>query len=324
MADVSPAGPPAVGAVVATALAEEQDAVLAVLDDVEVTRDSGRDLYTGRAGGLRVAVESLHGMGNPGAAVMAGSLLARWRAERILLVGIAGGFGAAGVRVGDVVVPDQVVGYEAGKLLPDGAQRRPEAYRPDFDLLAAARSVQPAEWAPPAAVHFGTVLSGEKVVADADVLAGFRRDWPKAVAVEMESFGVALAAYRFGGRFLMVKGVSDLADEAKDDRGRAGAAEAAARFAAAVLRRLTVAAPAQPDLVVRGPRMLQICWRLVDDWTKLALYFEIPPHDRATFAKGDEPARVWEWLAARGRLRELPAALVFIGRADLAEELLRG
>ncbi|MGI5238408.1 hypothetical protein [Dactylosporangium sp. CA-139066] len=333
MADASSAGLPAADAVVLTALPEERDAFLAVLDGVQPVRRNGVDLHTARLGGLLVAVDSLHGMGNPGAAVTAGALLARWRSPHVLLVGIAGGVGAAGVRIGDVVVPDQVVGYEPAKVRPDGPQRRPEAYRPDFDLLTVAQSVQAEEWVPriraerPApddpAVHFGTVLSGEKVIADAALLAELRAEWPRTVGVEMESFGVALAAYRFGGRFLMVKGASDLADAAKDDRWRAYAAEAAARFAVAVLHRLPAADPGRlPDLHVPGPVMVQVCRRLVHDWPELARYFEIPEHTRAAFRQGDEPARVWEWLASRRRLRELPAALVALGREDLAEELL--
>ena len=39
--------------------------------------------------------------------------------------GIAGGFGGAGVRPGDVVVADQVVGYQRGWALAEGVLRRP-------------------------------------------------------------------------------------------------------------------------------------------------------------------------------------------------------
>jgi len=64
-----------------------------------------------------------------------------------------------------------------------------------------------------------------------------RRAWPAAIGVEMEGLGVALAAYRAGGGFLLVKGISDFADGGKDDRWRGYAAETAARFALAALRR---------------------------------------------------------------------------------------
>jgi nucleoside phosphorylase len=329
-------GLPMADVLVVTALPEEHDAVLGTLDQVVTRCHLGRNVSLGQVGSLRVAVESLHGMGNVGAAVTASALAAAWRTRHLLLVGIVGGFGHAGVRLGDIIVPDQIAGYEPARLEPNGARRRPEVYRPDFTLLTAARSVTNPEWLPAVqaerpeladepTVHVGTVLSGEKVIADGSARDGLSREWPTAVGVEMESLGSALAAYRGGVRFLMVKGVSDLADAARDEGWRGYAAEAAARFTIAVLRRLPVLAhlrhTAEPDLAVSGAAMLSLCWRLVDDWPKLARYFEIPPHDTARFAKGDEAMRVWEWLAVRQRLRELPAALVFIGRPDLAEDL---
>jgi nucleoside phosphorylase len=231
---------------IVTALQEEHVAVVEALACVSDRDDVGRRIVTAEIAGLRVVVESLHGIGNVGAASAASAVMLSWRADYLILVGITGGIGSADVRPGDVVIPDQVVGYESSKLMADGVHRRPEVYRPDFDLLTAARAVQMSEWAPAIRtapptpgqrprVRFGTVLSGEKVVADADTAAGFRRSWPKAVAIEMESYGSALATYRHGGRFLMVKGVSDLADAHKDDRWRAYAAEAAARFTRATL-----------------------------------------------------------------------------------------
>lgn len=318
---------------IVTALEEEHAALVAALGCVPRLDASGRQIVTTEIGGLRIAVESLFGMGNVSAASAASTLMVAWRADYLILVGITGGFGSAGVRPGDVVIPDQVVGYEPSKLTAEGSLRRPEVYRPDFDLLTAARAVELAEWVTaietsppepgdPPRIRVGTVLSGEKVVADANTADDLRLSWPKAVAIEMESYGSALAMYRHGGRFLMVKGVSDLADADKDDRWRAYAAEVAARFTHAILQRIPRRGRNPHDLTIPGPAMLSICWALVDDWIKLTYYFEIPRHDQVSFPPGHEPMRVWDWLASRRRLNELPAALVFIGREDLAEQML--
>jgi nucleoside phosphorylase len=318
-----------------TALAEEASAFVGVLDDVTVHRYGGRDVHVARVGAQRIAIDSPQHMGNVSAGVTAAALLTAWRARRLLLVGIAGGIGANDVSFGDVVVPDQVVGYEPGKVRPELHERRPEVYRPDFELLTVAQSVAPAEWIPmigqaaPDATrqpraHFGTVLSGEKVIADVAFLDEVRAGWPKAVGVEMESFGTALAAYRGGGNFLMVKGISDLADAAKDDRWRAYALEAGARFAVALLRRLPApsTADAVSEFTVSGPMKVTICRALVSDWRDVADFFGIEPYERARFTTGFEPQQVWEWLSARRRLRELPAALAFVGRTDLAAQML--
>jgi hypothetical protein len=83
-------------------------------------------------------------------------------------------------------------------------------------------------------VHFGPVLSGEKIVADSGALAAHRKAWPKARGVEMEGLGTAVA-HHGDTRFVLIKAVSDLADRAKDDRWHGYAAEAAARFAVEVI-----------------------------------------------------------------------------------------
>jgi nucleoside phosphorylase len=152
-------------------------------------------------------------MGNAGAAQAAQRVIGTWNPARILLVGICGGTPSASndARLGDVLVPDQVVGYELGKVTPEGTARRYEVYRPDIELLSRARSIQPGDWVHTIAtprpdqsvrtyplVHVGPVFSGDKVVADPVVLDGLRMAWPQAVGVEMESLGVALADYQNG------------------------------------------------------------------------------------------------------------------------------
>jgi nucleoside phosphorylase/O-acetyl-ADP-ribose deacetylase (regulator of RNase III) len=248
--------------VLLTALPVEHRAVLRALGDAS------------RVGPYRVTARCLTGMGNTGAAAGTQQLIDTVRPVAVLLVGIAGGApGVPHLTLGDVLVADTVVGYEPGRQDRNGLHRRPDVHRPDFSLLAAAQEVEPGEWAPfihaerpgaPVAprVHVGTVLSGEKVIADSRALSRLGRAWPKTVGIEMEGLGVATAAYRTGAAFLLIKAVSDLADEDKDDVWQDYAGEAAARFALAVLRRgpLTErpdddpAAEAEPD----EPRMFAL------------------------------------------------------------------
>ncbi len=254
--------------VVLTALTEEKAAILAAVGEAncEVIRGVG-DIHVASWGAFRIAVVSLLGMGNVGASAAAREVIETWRPRFLVLVGIAAGIGghAKDPQLGDVLVADQVVGFELAKVTADGPQRRYQSFRPHFDLLAAAHAVAADEWTPMIAtprpggqdaprVRVGTVLSGEKVFADIASVQEIRHAWPAAIGVEMEGLGVALAAYRGGSGFLLVKGVSDFADAGKDDRWRGYAAEAAARFTLAVLRRAQPA-PATP---VSGPRPQQL------------------------------------------------------------------
>ena len=144
----------------------------------------------------------------------------------------------------------------------------------------------------------------------------------------MESLGVALAAYRNPPRFLMVKSVSDFADAAKADDWRHYAAETAARFALEVIRRTPASRTGRREQAVLrsaptrfpGRAKLYVCRKLGSDWTDLAVLFDVPPHHRARFERGDEARALWEWLEVRGKLPALPAALEdeLIDRPDLA------
>jgi hypothetical protein len=81
------------------------------------------------------------------------------------------------------------------------------------------------------------MFSGEKILADGTTIEGLRVDWPQALGVEMEGLGTALACYRGGPAFLIIRAISDFADADKNYNWHDYAAEAAARFAVAVLER---------------------------------------------------------------------------------------
>jgi hypothetical protein len=68
-----------------------------------------------------------------------------------------------------------------------------------------------------------------------------------------------------------------------------------------------------------GSVRIEFAQRLGTSWQELADFLGVAPHERAQFPQGREPSAIWEWLALRGRLKELPDGLAGIGRADLAE-----
>lgn len=335
---------PVVDIVILVALELERAAVVRALGEYVEYPWLGRKLQLGAIGDRRILVVPLDGMGNVNSAYVAQRAIGIWNPAQILLVGIAGGAraGADDLALGDVLVPEQVVGYELAKVTPTGTVPRYDVYRPDQDLLSAARGVAADDWAarictacPDGSLdapraRFGPVLCGEKVVADETFLAMLQISWPKAIGIEMEALGVALTAYRSGPGFLMVKAVCDFAGEDKDDLWQLYAADAAARFAIAALRvfservaggRRLQAKPLGAVSTFPGTAKLVVCQRLLDDWEKVADYFDVPPHDRAPFRRGKETRDLWVWLEIRDKLHELPHALTVAERADLAEIL---
>lgn len=57
--------------------------------------------------------------------------------------------------------------------------------------LASATVERPGPEKP--RLHIGPVASGDKVIAVGEILAEYRKDWPKLIGVEMEAAGVAAA-----------------------------------------------------------------------------------------------------------------------------------
>jgi nucleoside phosphorylase len=335
-------------AVILTALDEEHEAVVRAMGNGETQPWRGRTLHAGAVGELEVLAFPMGGTGNPSAAEAATQAISVWNPAYIVLTGIAGGIHGAGteLRLGDVLVADQVVGYESAKIRPDSIERRYQVLQPDWRLLQAARGLAPGDWGMSIAAtrpdghggrvvpraFFGPVLSGEKVLADEAATTGLRKAWTKAIGVEMEGLGTALACYRGGPGFLMAKAVSDFADAAKDDDWHGYAAESAARFTMALLKAAPPpSAPKRPQAVpVPGPGnfpgtvKIEFCRRLASSWEELADFFEVAPHERARFRHGNEPRDLWQWLEARDKLPVIPNALTAIGREDLARLMRAG
>lgn len=206
-------------------------------------------------------------------------------------------------------------------------------------------------------VHFGVVASGSTVIADQVLRDELREHWSQLVGVEMEGAGVALAAYKSDVMFLVVKSICDWADGSKNDDWQEYAAETAASFVIELLK----SAPFESKLKLNlhshhvnsnkntfpemnyqsqnfkdensiqktyitikkysGKAKIEFYKRLGSKWEELADYFEIESNECATFDRGKEARRIWEWLENRSRLYELEDALIAIGREDLAQEL---
>lgn len=245
--------------VIITALQEELEALLDKLPSAQRLPPTDEDVRVyyqadlpiafsdGAIGAYRLVLMSLLGMERVQAANATNDAIRQWHPRYVLLVGIAGGIAEAKVKRGDVLISEQIVDYELQKLTVGGEQIRWEPYRADPRLLEAARH-QGKNWfrliqkkRPQRGTSkfiIGPVATGDKVVAIKDVLEHYRSDWPKLIGIEMEAGGVASAAFQSARQpgFLMIRGVSDLADENKDDTWRQYACHAAAAYAIALLK----------------------------------------------------------------------------------------
>ena len=178
-------------------------------------------------------VAVLSRIGKVAAATTATLLIERFQASRIVFTGVAGGLGE-GVRVGDVVVARQFAQHDmdASPLFPrhevplygltrfatdaalsDELARAAAAVLADAPRTLGEDTVREFNLHSPA-LHQGLVLSGDRFVATATESDALRRDWPDALAVEMEGAAIAQVCFDAGVPFAAVRTVSDRADDA--------------------------------------------------------------------------------------------------------------
>ncbi|WP_326719984.1 MULTISPECIES: effector-associated domain 2-containing protein [unclassified Streptomyces] len=239
-------GPPTL--VLLTALPVEYAAVRDCLTEIQpLTHPSGTRAESGRILGVPwriVLVET--GAGPLNAAVLTERVHTWLHPEAAFFVGVAGAL-KEDIALGDVVVATKVYAYDGGKQTPSGFHSRPEAWHPSHRLEQAART---AVRGIAHRVHFKPVAVANVLLADS--ASGWalllRERYNDAVAVEMESSGVAHAAHLTGElEMLVIRGISDHADDAKPSADASGsqsrAAANAAATAVAVLREL---APPKP------------------------------------------------------------------------------
>lgn len=247
-----------------TALEEERDAIRNRLPDCRKLSPSHEDVRVYYSSDLpatfpngstcvyHVILMPLLDMGRVQATSATVDAIRRWHPRYVILVGIAGGVAARGVHLGDVLVANQIVDYELQKLTPDGPDIRWVVHQVDPGLLGATRNLDDELWRELISVnrpgrgmpnrHTGPIISGDKVIAFGEILVEYRKNWSKLIGVEMEAGGVATAAFQAAESpgFLMVRGVSDLADEEKNsaqvEKWRLYACDVAATYAIALLK----------------------------------------------------------------------------------------
>jgi nucleoside phosphorylase len=333
-----------VDVVLVAALPVEREALRLELESPQTIQNENRIYDKGRIGCHDVVLLPLFGMGNVKAAAATTEAIRIWNPRQIILGGIAGGVQKAKERcLGDVLVADQIVDYELGKLKPESLERRYNVYRPSKLLLDAGKAISNS-WAnsvreqrpdgttgrilPQA--HFGTVASGQKVVTNLEFLNDLQKEWVELIGMEMEGAGVAAAVYesQTTAGLLLAKGVSDWADPAKTDGWQRYAAATSAAFIASLLRATSFipvsvepSTMENPNKSLAGEAKIIFNQRMSNDWPELADYFRIPPNHRKKFDRGREAAGVWEWLEDRGKLGEINVGLKSIGRDDLIGEL---
>lgn len=146
--------------IVITPLEEERDALLAKLNSYSRIPPSPDDIRTyfaaelpvqftdGTSGAFRLIIVPLPGMGRLDAAIATVDAIRRWRPRYVIVIGIAGGLARARVRLGDVLIANQIADGELQRLESQHTSIRWQVHRVDPRLLLAAQNLMVSDWRP--------------------------------------------------------------------------------------------------------------------------------------------------------------------------------
>ncbi|MEX0380936.1 5'-methylthioadenosine/adenosylhomocysteine nucleosidase [Leuconostoc sp. MS02] len=188
-----------------TPMAEEKIALIAALKNTKTKRHGGTEITTGQYNGHEVVLTE-SGIGKVAAASATTVMIDNFQPDLIVNTGSAGALDSE-LKIGDEVIGTRVAysdvdvtvfGYEFGQV-----PNRPLYYEADKQVVEAFEQL--------ATVKEGLIVSGDQFVQD-DAKQRILTHFPEAILAEMEAAAVAQVAYQFNTPFIVLRGVSDLAD----------------------------------------------------------------------------------------------------------------
>ena len=196
------------------AMDEEVSKIKEAMTDVEIQKKAGMDFYRGKLHG-KDAVVVRCGIGKVNAALCAQILADFYQVKYLINTGIAGSLNAQ-IDIGDIVLSSDALqhdmdaagfGYQAG-VIP----RMPvSVFEADPQLIAQAKEAC-EKVNPDIQVFIGRVVSGDQFISDKE-----KKKWLvetfQGYCTEMEGAAIAQAAYLNGIPFLIVRAISDKADD---------------------------------------------------------------------------------------------------------------
>ncbi len=187
-----------------------------------------REFTTGELFGLTVTAV-IGGVGKVNGAITAQELIQGFGAEKIIFTGLAGGLDDT-LRVGDVVIGQELLHHDLDMTLMENGQfpgMPTDFFRGDPELLDLCRGLGEN-------LRFGRIVTGEVFVTGRERDEIIRRFHPQCV--DMESAAVAQVCWFFQVPLLVIRALSDNADEEIDGAYSQNGAACSISAAGVVLR----------------------------------------------------------------------------------------
>lgn len=192
------------------AMEEEVKDVISEMTSRETIRLGNKSFKKGKLKGIDAVVVKC-GIGKVNAAMCTQILIDVFRADAVINIGVAGGLDS--VRPGDVIAAEDLLqhdvdgtacNYEPGQI----PKLKTLAFDTDRVLLEKVLNFSPEGYK----LLKGRIVTGDQIIASKERVEFFKNKF-KANAVEMESGAIAQVCYLNEKPFVVIRGISDMADE---------------------------------------------------------------------------------------------------------------
>lgn len=184
------------------------------MEDVAVQTKASMDFFRGRLKGKDVVVVR-SGIGKVNAGICTQILVDEYKVSAVINTGIAGSLRAE-IDIGDIVLSTDALQHDVEALAfgyPLGQIPQMDTF--SFEADARLREIARAACErvnPDIHTHVGRVVSGDQFISSRE-----KKDWItenfEGYCTEMEGAAIAQAAYLNGIPFLIIRAISDKADE---------------------------------------------------------------------------------------------------------------
>jgi len=195
------------------AMEEEIDILKNEMTLKEIVRKAKLDFYVGSLKGADIVIVR-SGIGKVNAAMATQILISDFNADVLINTGVAGGI-KPGIKVGDIVISSDTMeydidvtafGYEPG-IIP---RMEKSIFKADGKLVELAKKV--AKNIADGSAYVGRIISGDKFVVSKEEARKLGEMF-NAYAVEMEGAAIAHVAYLNNIPFVIIRSISDNANE---------------------------------------------------------------------------------------------------------------
>lgn len=196
------------------AMAEEVASLKDQMDSVEIHTIAKMDFYAGKLRGKDVVIVR-SGIGKVNAAICSQILVDRYHVDGIINTGIAGSLRNQ-INIGDIVLSKDAVqhdmdatgfGYQVGQI----PQMEVSVFEGDPKMIQVAQQCC-SQAIPEIGVHVGRVVSGDQFISDKE-----KKNWLlntfEGFCTEMEGAAIAQTAYLNQIPFVVIRAISDKADD---------------------------------------------------------------------------------------------------------------